>query len=371
MMTSLVTSFFAFSCLFSISDGYKILVYNPRFAPSHVTYMGKIADTLADAGHDVVVYQPILERTVPKNGSGNPNIRFFFTKYEREEPGIPELQTDFWQDDTVGKLITMSIEMRNLRKNHCDFVLEDQKNHELLKKEKFDVAVLEIFEGCGFGVLEILGLKKYIVTHSGSMIPMINSYLGIPQSPSSVPSAVSSNTEKMSFLQRTGNFVTTLFEYSLLNYFMIDGPQQAVSEAMPGININQRIKDAAFLFVNSDEFIDFISPITLKAVYIGALGRITPSKPLEKKYLDIFDSAKRGVIYFSFGTVILSQGMPPHLRQIFLEAFSEFPDINFIWKYESESDNIAKDYKNVFTFPFLPQNDLLDHPKLLAFITHG
>ena len=106
-------------------------------------------------------------------------------------------------------------------------------------------------------------------------------------------------------------------------------------------------------------------------IYIGSLGRTTPSKSLEKKYLDIFDSAKHGVIYFSLGTVAQSHAMPPHLKTIFLEAFAEFPDINFIWKYENESHNIAQGYKNIYTFPFLPQNDLLEHPKLLSFITHG
>jgi hypothetical protein len=32
----------------------KILVYSPSFAYSHAQFMGKIADTLQQAGHDVV-----------------------------------------------------------------------------------------------------------------------------------------------------------------------------------------------------------------------------------------------------------------------------------------------------------------------------
>ncbi|EYB99351.1 hypothetical protein Y032_0123g1156 [Ancylostoma ceylanicum] len=32
---------------------YKILVVNPKFGYSHMNFMGKIADTLVDAGHEV------------------------------------------------------------------------------------------------------------------------------------------------------------------------------------------------------------------------------------------------------------------------------------------------------------------------------
>ncbi|KAE9548508.1 hypothetical protein FO519_008284 [Halicephalobus sp. NKZ332] len=357
------------SVLFQLTYGYKILVYNPRFRASHVAFMGKIADTIADAGHDVVVYQPILEKTLTKNGCSNSNIKFFFNKYEQSGP--EEIKDDTWGDDTFGKLFHIVTGIRNQRKSHCEFVLTDHKNHELLKREKFDVAIVQIYESCGFAVLDILGINKYIATYSGSTMPTINSYLGIPQSPSSVPALFSSYTEKMNFFERTGNFIGTLLEYYMMGQLLIDGSQEAVDEAFMKININEKINNAAFLFLNSDELIDFISPITPKAIYIGALGRTIPSKPLEQKYLDIFDSTKSGVIYISFGTVVLSKDMPLHLKRAFLEAFSEFPDVNFIWKYENESDDIAKGYNNVFTFSFLPQNDLLDHPKLLAFITHG
>ncbi|KAE9546364.1 hypothetical protein FO519_010424, partial [Halicephalobus sp. NKZ332] len=264
----------------------------------------------------------------------------------------------------------MAVESRDLGKSQCDFMLNDHETNELLRKEKFDIGIVQICDCCGFGVLEILGIKKYIATYSSSMVLWVNSYLGIPQSPSFIPTLFSSYTEQMSFFQRTKNFIGVLFEYYIMDQMLVDGPQKSVDEILPGVNLNQRMQDAALLFINSDELIDFASPITSKVVHIGALGRTTPSKPLERKYLDIFDSAKRGVIYVSFGTVVLSHNMPIHLKKAFLEAFSEFPDINFIWKYENRSHNIAEGYDNVFTFPFLPQNDILAHPKLLAFITH-
>uniref|UniRef100_A0A914Y098 glucuronosyltransferase n=1 Tax=Panagrolaimus superbus TaxID=310955 RepID=A0A914Y098_9BILA len=134
--------------------------------------------------------------------------------------------------------------------------------------------------------------------------------------------------------------------------------------------MQEAVVDSAFYFVNSDEHVDYAMPITHKVVYMAGLGKIQ-AHPLEKKYTDIFDSAKKGVILFSFGSVVQSHKMPSEYKKAFLEAFSEFPEINFIWKYEKDEDQIANGYSNIFTGKWLPQNDILDHPKLLAFISHG
>lgn len=36
------------------SDSFKVLVYNSKFGHSHSNYMGRLADIIAGAGHDVV-----------------------------------------------------------------------------------------------------------------------------------------------------------------------------------------------------------------------------------------------------------------------------------------------------------------------------
>lgn len=42
-------------CLASqLSESYKFLGFSPQWAVSHVNYLGKIADALVDAGHEVV-----------------------------------------------------------------------------------------------------------------------------------------------------------------------------------------------------------------------------------------------------------------------------------------------------------------------------
>lgn len=71
------------------------------------------------------------------------------------------------------------------------------------------------------------------------------------------------------------------------------------------------------------------------------------------------------------GTVATSFSMPKEIKQAFLEAFDEFPDINFLWKYEKPEHKISDGHTNVFTDTWLPQKEIMAHPKLLAFITHG
>ena len=46
------------------------------------------------------------------------------------------------------------------------------------------------------------------------------------------------------------------------------------------------------------------------------------------------------------------------------------PQYNFLWKFES--DTLPSELpKNVMVKAWLPQNDLLGHKSLIAFITHG
>src|SRR4051812_34719716 len=48
---------------------YKILVYAPKFTASHVMFMGRIADTLHEAGHEVVGF--CKTKTMRKEKMGN------------------------------------------------------------------------------------------------------------------------------------------------------------------------------------------------------------------------------------------------------------------------------------------------------------
>ena len=122
--------------LFYFADEHKILVYNPRFGASHVSLMRKIADALADAGHDVV-YQLILEKMVTKNKSSNPTVRFLSSQYKGKRQGLTKKKEQFWGDDIVRKQILvififlkkdvnifqMSVDLRNHKRSHCGFVL--------------------------------------------------------------------------------------------------------------------------------------------------------------------------------------------------------------------------------------------------------
>lgn len=68
------------------------------------------------------------------------------------------------------------------------------------------------------------------------------------------------------------------------------------------------------------------------------------------------------------GSNIRSSEMPAEQLAAFFRIFNEFNKQKVLWKWE---DDTVKMPKNVFVKSWLPQNDILAHPNVKVFITHG
>jgi len=363
----------SFFTLSAFAERLKILYFNPRYAKSHVTFNGKIADILAAAGHDVVVYQPIVNEEIKVTGSSHENVRYYF-KHRNESfathKDIENHQKLLWG---AGRITDIPIVMKKFYKEkneYCKDIMNDEENLSKLRNENFDLGISEISECCGFGVFHAIGLQKVIFTSARPLSVGSARIVGIPAAPSIQPGFLTAFSSRMTFFQRVSNFISSLLEVQLGDITIFKSAEDAIKEKYPEFNLIEKLQNSAFIFVNTDEVLDFIVPITSKVIHIGGFEKYQ-SKPLEKKYQDIFDSAKKGVIYFSFGSIAQSAFMPEAYKRAFVEAFSEFPDINFIWKYEKDSKDLLNGSKNIFAFDWLPQNDIFGHKKLLGFISHG
>lgn len=75
------------------------------------------------------------------------------------------------------------------------------------------------------------------------------------------------------------------------------------------------------------------------------------------------------IIYLSVGTQLLSEDIPAEWMSAFLQVFSELGNVKVLWKWDL--DNVDHMPKNVLARKWLPQNDILAHPNVKLFITHG
>ncbi len=112
---------------------------------------------------------------------------------------------------------------------------------------------------------------------------------------------------------------------------------------------------------------DGMRPVSPNFQFVGMLN-CKPAQPLPKDLENFVAGAEHGIIYVSFGTVFQSQFMSEASQQLFLKVFGSLKQ-RVIWKWEKEE--MAGKPDNVMLSKWLPQQDLLGHPNLKLFITHG
>ncbi|CAK1553899.1 unnamed protein product [Leptosia nina] len=95
---------------------------------------------------------------------------------------------------------------------------------------------------------------------------------------------------------------------------------------------------------------------------------IKPGFPLQQGLKDVLDSAAKGVIYFSFGALQEAEHLSANILQTITDAFRELPFL-VLWKIGNTT--MINKPENVLTDVWFPQQEILAHPNVKAFITHG
>uniref|UniRef100_A0A4W6CIK9 UDP-glucuronosyltransferase n=1 Tax=Lates calcarifer TaxID=8187 RepID=A0A4W6CIK9_LATCA len=106
-----------------------------------------------------------------------------------------------------------------------------------------------------------------------------------------------------------------------------------------------------------------IWPVMPNMVFIGGIN-CAKKAPLPVEFVN--GSGDDGFIVFTMGSMV--SNMPEEKAKQFFDAFRQIPQ-RVVWRYTGITPGDVPE--NVRLMKWLPQNDLLAHPKAKVFITHG
>lgn len=106
----------------------------------------------------------------------------------------------------------------------------------------------------------------------------------------------------------------------------------------------------------------------VNVVEIGGIHIKSKRKTLPQDLQDILDNAEHGVVYVSWGSIINSRGMSLDKQKEIVNAFKSLPQ-TVLWKWQNNT--LTATAKNVHIRSWLPQIDILCHPNVKVFMSHG
>merc|ERR1719259_913868 len=105
----------------------------------------------------------------------------------------------------------------------------------------------------------------------------------------------------------------------------------------------------------------------MNTIEVGGI-HCQPGKELPPDLKKFMDSNSEGVVLVSFGSALSASQLTKDQLKVFQASFKALK-IPIIWKWDS--DDLSGMPSNVLIQTWLPQNDLLAHPNLRVFVTHG
>eukprot|EP00095_Tigriopus_kingsejongensis_P001001 snap_masked-scaffold1486_size38793-processed-gene-0.3 protein:Tk01001 transcript:snap_masked-scaffold1486_size38793-processed-gene-0.3-mRNA-1 annotation:"udp-glucuronosyltransferase 2c1-like" len=155
------------------------------------------------------------------------------------------------------------------------------------------------------------------------------------------------------------------------NWYILGKIDAILDENFPGVErpalLDLERNASLALHFGHPLIMDGNRPYAPNFISIGMMN-CRPAQPLPKDLKAFMDNAPDGVIYVSFGSVVKASEMSEERRKVFISVFSQLKQ-KVLWKWET--DSMPDQPPNVMLNKWLPQQDILAHPNMKLFITHG
>ncbi|XP_036390524.1 UDP-glucuronosyltransferase 2C1-like isoform X1 [Megalops cyprinoides] len=353
----------------TVCHGGNVLVY--PIEGSHWINMNILVEALHARGHNVTIMRTDKSWYIKEK---SPHYRWITVSVEEalDEQFINEMMRTFVEIRSGKRSVMNLFEMfgqmtkfhRILRKTVVT-IFEDSKLVQSLLESQYDLVLTDPCWAVGTFLAHYLHLP---LVYNVRWLPIGEGHFAIAPSPLSyIPLTGSGFSDKMTFTERFRNVL--LFGLWLFNdKFLVMPFYQDVANQYFGQDVNlYMLMQAADIWLMRTDFVfDFPRPTMPNVVYVGGF-QCKPSKPLPQDLEDFVQSSgEHGVIIMSLGAFVGE--LPRDLTEEIAAAFSQLPQ-KIIWRHTGERP--ATLGNNTLIVNWMPQNDLLGHPKTRAFVAHG
>ena len=329
---------------------------------SHVPALANIGTGLIDMGHDVYIILPDSFPYVDKFTQNNITVLKYFTiepNFKNFNISDPDRMWNTFMHNSPKELMR-TMDMKQV----CRNILSDESLLPVLADLNFDLAITDAF---GHAKCYMLLLYRLDIPYASFMTqyePWLIRNLALPSFvhfPLTEPM-----NYLMTFSERLRN-TWTLIDWSYNPYTIAtkDAFSMNYAPEKPAVSMDFLSTRSLLWLVDTDVAIDYARPKMPNEINIGG-SSLRPAQPLPENIHKIVEAAENGAVIVCFGSI---DYIPQKYINRMMEAFTQLDHLHFLWRYPLEFP--SKIPSHITLLKWLPQNDILAHPKTRLFVTHG
>ncbi|XP_005191127.2 UDP-glycosyltransferase UGT5 isoform X1 [Musca domestica] len=362
----LVLAALSLCCLIENAESANILALLPSSSPSHVIFEISVARQMAMRHHNVTIISvlPLKEDWL------HPSM-----KHIKLDKGLLDMTMAVNSTQYSGLARVKSfMEMYKTMIVGQGDILDDPKMKELIYNtgNNFDLILWGYFAGdYFFGLAEHFDCPVVLLWPNIPIIAISN-LMGNPLEMSyTVTTMMNMAADTTGFGFRLKNVLANAVE-SVLTRLRDKWSKPIYEKYFPSDKYvsYEKAKERVSLVLFSHHFSEKpVRPLVPGMIEIGGIHLDEETKPLPKDIEEFVSAAEHGVIFFSLGTNVKAKHLQPQTLEKVFNVLSKLPQ-RVLWKCDDES-NVPGNSTNILYRKWLPQADILGHPKTVLFFCHG
>ncbi|XP_034488783.1 UDP-glucuronosyltransferase 2B15 [Drosophila innubila] len=340
------------------TQGAKILTTLGFPGRSQYIFVETYLKELAARGHQVTVISPFKEKPVQ-------NIRFITAPkiHEYSDKMLKIYKASgFWARH---KAFSWTFSLVS------ECILSDEGVQKLIHSgETFDLFLAEMVQTESlFGLAQhfnatLMGFSSYGNDY------VIDELMGNISPLSYNPHITSPRSNIMTFYERLLNRWEIWTEKIV--YYIVHTPvmEEQYAKYFPNAKKTlSEVMDSFELILLGQHFtLSYARPYLPNMIEVGGIHISHKPIPIPEDIKQFIETSREGVIYFSLGSNVKSKDLPEETRNTLLKVFGGLKQ-RVLWKFEN--DQLPNKPSNVLISKWFPQPNILAHPNVKLFISHG